>query len=315
MSIRIVPQDQLIESIKHVGGVEETPLLFYPNLDALYADRAKRFNTLAIDHPFGDYLGFSAQLADALAKTHACFPLDKDLADVVKHAELEDLLPLDCRTLARDPLWREMFASLIDTLLANEALNETIRHTLTTLKSMPSDELERLATALLTQDLSTISSDKALFIWAALSLYWAKMAQQLSKVSMAKVETGEHRQFCPICHSAPVASVVHVGAQAGTRYLHCSLCETEWYLPRAKCTNCEEMAELTYLSLDDENAPIKAECCQQCHSYLKVIYQEKLPNLDVIADDLAALILAAKVEEEGFSCSGINPYLFPGNDG
>ena len=38
----------------------------------------------------------------------------------------------------------------------------------------------------------------------------------------------------------------------------------------------------------------------------------KDPKVEAVADDLASLILDAKMEQEGFARSSINPFLFPG---
>ncbi|NHW59362.1 formate dehydrogenase accessory protein FdhE, partial [Escherichia coli] len=86
----------------------------------------------------------------------------------------------------------------------------------------------------------------------------------------AKTEYGENRQFCPVCNSMPVASMVQIGTTQGLRYLHCNLCETQWHVVRIKCTNCELTGKLNYWSLDSENAPVKAESCGDCGSYLKI---------------------------------------------
>ncbi|GAB3482743.1 hypothetical protein GCM10027398_40120 [Azotobacter salinestris] len=72
---------------------------------------------------------------------------------------------------------------------------------------------------------------------AALQLAWVRLAQAL----------------CPCCGSAPVASVVHIEPQrSGVRYLHCSLCATEWHLERVKCSVCGRGGKLLYLDLEDE---------------------------------------------------------------
>lgn len=44
------------------------------------------------------------------------------------------------------------------------------------LEKASTQELEDMASALFASDFSSVSSDKAPFIWAALSLYWAQMA-------------------------------------------------------------------------------------------------------------------------------------------
>jgi FdhE protein len=45
----------------------------------------------------------------------------------------------------------------------------------------------------------------------------------------------------PAAAVLPVASVVRLGAAINNlRYLHCSLCNTEWNVPRATCTACDD---------------------------------------------------------------------------
>jgi FdhE protein len=130
----------------------------------------------------------------------------------------------------------------------------------------------------------------------------------------ARAEYGEHRQFCPVCASVPVTSVVHMSVgQQGLRYLHCNLCESEWYVVRSKCSNCEQTGDLHYWSLDSEKAAVKAESCGDCGTYLKMLYQEKDPAVEPVADDLASLVLDARMEQEGFARSSLNPFMFPGD--
>lgn len=98
----------------------------------------------------------------------------------------------------------------------------------------------------------------------------------------------------------------------GLRYLHCNLCETEWHVVRVKCSNCEQSRDLHYWSLDNEQAAVKAESCGDCGTYLKIMYQEKDPKVEAVADDLASTVLDARMEQEGFARSSINPFMFPG---
>ena len=55
-----------------------------------------------------------------------------------------------------------------------------------------------------------------------------------------------------------------------------------------------------------------AESCGDCGTYLKIMYQEKDPKVEAVADDLASLVLDARMEQEGFARSSINPFMFPG---
>ncbi len=38
----------------------------------------------------------------------------------------------------------------------------------------------------------------------------------------------------------------------------------------------------------------------------------KEPKVEAVADDLASLVLDARMEQEGYARSSINPFLFPG---
>ena len=57
---------------------------------------------------------------------------------------------------------------------------------------------------------------------------------------------------------------------------------------------------------------MKAESCGDCGTYLKIMYQEKDPKVEAVADDLASLVLDARMEQEGFARISINPFMFPG---
>jgi len=146
-------------------------------------------------------------------------------------------------------------------------------------------------------------------VWAALSVYYSTQANQL-KVT-ARPEPGDARELCPVCHQAPVASVVRIGDKAGLRYLHCTLCESEWHYVRAQCSACESSRDIGLWTLDDVRAAVRAETCGECNSYLKLMALDIDHQLEPVADDLATLALDAAVEEQGYARSAINPFLFP----
>ena len=302
MSIRIVSSSEVTQT---AGSI---PPLLFANLKNLYSRRAERLQQLAKDHPLGDYLHFIATIVEAQQNVLQNNPLSVDLQDVLTTAEKTQQSPLSVKYFARTEYWRMALNAIIEALQPNAP--ENIAIILENLLKISDKELDDLADALLAGEFNRVGSDKAIFIWAALSLYWAQLAHQLP--GKAKTEFGEQRHFCPVCDSAPVASVVHIGNENGLRYLHCSLCESEWHVVRIKCSNCEQTSKLNYWSLDSETAPVKAESCGNCGSYLKVFYQEKDPYIDVVADDLASLVLDAKMEGENFAKSGVNPFLFPG---
>ncbi|MEQ9906543.1 formate dehydrogenase accessory protein FdhE [Pectobacterium odoriferum] len=304
MSIRIVPQEQLEQNEKSMPEGNIPPLLF-ANLKSLYSSRAERLRQLAEEHPLGDYLTFAAGVVEAQQKVLHDHPLKLDLSDVLKQSG--ERPPLDIEVFPRDAHWHTLLRALIEELKPDAS--GQVLSTLENLEKASEQELEEQATALLQHEFRAESNDKAPFIWAALSLFWAQMASQLP--GKARAVPGEHRQFCPVCGSIPVSGVVQLGTSSGLRYLHCNLCESEWHMVRVKCSNCEESRELNYWSLDSENSAIKAESCGHCGTYLKLLYQEKDHRVEAVADDLASLVLDVKMEEEGFSRSSINPFLFP----
>ena len=61
--------------------------------------------------------------------------------------------------------------------------------------------------------------------------------------------------------------------------------------------------------LEGSNGAVRAETCDNCKSYLKIVYQEKDPYVDPVADDLATLALDILVDEAGFERSGPNLLL------
>ncbi|OTA15347.1 formate dehydrogenase accessory protein FdhE [Xenorhabdus vietnamensis] len=309
MSIRIVPKEQLVKERVNERSAGFIPPLLFANLKNLYQQRAERLKTLATEsNPFSSYLNFAAEIAQAQQKALYDNPLDMELDELLRHySQQENLVPLDCKTLRRTQHWQNILHSLIAELLP--AVPEHVKPALENLAKNSAQELEEMASALLNNEFSRVSADQAVFVWAALSVYWAQMASLIP--GKARAEYGEHRQFCPVCGSMPVASVVQIGTSQGLRYLHCNLCESEWHVVRIKCSNCEQTRDLNYWSLESEQAAIKAESCGDCGSYLKILYQEKDPNVDAVADDLASLILDAKMEEEGFARSSLNPFLFP----
>jgi len=118
---------------------------------------------------------------------------------------------------------------------------------------------------------------QAPLVAAALQVYWNALASQLDATLFRS--GGQATGLLPACGSAPVASVVRIGgAEQGLRYLHCSLCDTEWHLPRVQCSNCSNTTDLAYLAIEGGGSVVKAEACDACHSYLKQVYLTKAPR-------------------------------------
>ena len=124
------------------------------------------------------------------------------------------------------------------------------------------------------------------------------------------------RGLCPCCGSTPVSGVITATGQTpGARYLHCSLCSTAWNHVRAVCINCGESRSLALQGIEGDSGAVKAETCNECHTYAKMLYQARDMKVDPFADDLATLGLDLLVAEAGWSRHAPNPLLLIGPSG
>lgn len=305
MSIKIVPQEQLDEQKEKNSIIPHIPLLFYPTLKILYANRIKRMESLAKESPFADYLNFCIKIVSTQAELSEKYSPKTALNSVVYQAAEKSIAPLSLENYPINDEWCEYLRAIT---AATRQISPEIDKTIAQLNRNGKEELLTKAIKLRHNQFDQVDNNESLFIWSALSLYYSQLASHLPGKAVA--ELGEQRWLCPVCQSSPIASIIHVGSQAGLRYLHCSLCESEWYVPRVKCTNCDNLENINYYALDQELAAIKTECCEHCHSYLKIFNQDRDPYLDIIADDINSLMLDLETEKLGFAKSGINPLLF-----
>lgn len=301
MSIKILPESE----IKQAANSFQAPPVLFSHPKNLYQRRIQRLRSLAENHPLQDYLNFVADVVESQLAVLQANPLPPQPLE-----NLEQIEPLNAQKFHRTSIWQEYLSDILAHL--NPQTNPQLTATIDALQKAASADLEEMADALLKQEFHRVSSDKALFIWAALSLYWLQLAQQIPH--NAQLENMQNLHHCPVCGSAPVDSIVQIGTSQGLRYLHCALCETEWNVVRAQCTNCNEHSKLEMWSLDEELALVRAETCGDCGSYLKMLFQEKDPNVDAIADDLASIFLDVEMEEKGYARSGFNPFMFPATE-
>ena len=169
-------------------------------------------------------------------------------------------------------------------------------------------------------------------IGAALQVHWVRLvAGAAACFGSSSFERRAPESLCPCCGTRPTASVVRIGGvEAGYRYLHCALCSTQWHLVRIKCSHCLSTKGIHYEALDRadaardrsevvrERAPVtavRAECCDQCGHYLKILSMEKDPDIDPVADDLATVALDLLLAESGRTSAGVNMMLLYGDPG
>ena len=81
-----------------------------------------------------------------------------------------------------------------------------------------------------------------------------------------------------------------------------------WNYVRSKCTLCGSTRGIVFQEIEGADH-IKAETCDDCHGYMKVLNHQKDDRLDPVADDVATLGLDLLVRELGFRRGGVNPFL------
>ncbi|MDH3747586.1 MAG: formate dehydrogenase accessory protein FdhE [Gammaproteobacteria bacterium] len=290
------------------GGVPSIPE-FRPTRKSVFTDRAQRLRDLADGHAMQEYLLFASALARAQAAELEVYP-DTPVPDPaqLEHCQQHGLPPLSIDS-AQPAGWQQGLLRLLDALNQDALPPEAVRIA-NELRDEDNTALERDQEHMFAGAYAEIDSGRAPFIGAALQVHWVKMALRLGERGRsAGVDFG----LCPVCGSPPVVSVVRSGgAEQGLRYLVCSLCASEWHVVRVKCTSCASTKNISYLFIEGSNDAVKAECCDECKTYRKILYLDKDNHMESIADDLATLALDMLVDQKGFRRVGPNLLLSPG---
>ncbi len=289
----------------HPPTEEAAPFLL-PVPASQFSDRADRFAFLAKGNSLGDWLAFLGRLTRAQHEVVKGLP-ELSLPDAAKLelARAHRMPPLNAQSLARPAAWRFALQQLC--LRLQDEAPEGAKETLKTLFSSSEEQLEQLADALLNGEPDVTSAAQLPFVAAALQVVFTKLASQLDASQLQMLDA---HNVCPCCGSPAVASIVRIGSAIDNlRYLHCSLCNTEWNVTRAICTSCGIDHGVALHELEGSNGAVRAETCDSCKGYLKIFYQQKDPQLDPVADDLATLALDLLVDEAGYERTGPNLLL------
>jgi FdhE protein len=332
-TVRVMPAEEIAA---RAGG--STPPLRWPERATFFAERAMRMRQLANGHAMGDFLQFASRLAKAQQASLERLGRDGGIpipdAAAIDRASLAGLPPLSATDWARDRAWHAVLRDIVRGMRA-ETPPGSAADTLARLAVADEVFLERQADALLTGVMAGLDLATAPVVAAALQVLWAHLAIEIERAHAARGQTNtlpvgrlDDAGICPCCGSRPVASITRsAGDVAGQRYLHCSLCGTEWNVPRGQCTHCGEASteKVAYQSLDRSDveeegdsaaraakASIQAETCDACGHYLKIVHGDRDPLAEPVADDLASITLDLLVAETGKLRHGVNLMLLFG---
>ena len=289
----------------------EIPFIYIPPRNGIFHDRAERLRKLAQGHSMKDFLLFVAGVCDAQQAALNDFPdVPLPQAAQLKLCREHGMPPLSVQSWQRDPAWQEALRQIAAKMKENA--NPASKQTIDRLRQMDSASLEAFAGAILSGNYEGMDLAAAPFVAAALQVYWTHMATTLGARAFGR---NDINNLCPACASPPVSSVVRIGGgEQGLRYLSCSLCETQWHMVRVKCSSCESTKGISYFMIEGASGAVKAESCDECGTYLKIMYMDKDPHVDPIADDLATLALDLMMSDSGISRSGPNLFLMTAAD-
>jgi FdhE protein len=289
-----------------IGEIAAPPFARLPDPLTLFAARSLRFRTLAESHQLGPYLLFLAALSECQHRIQKDLPEpDPPAAEARARAHEHAMPPLDRSRFTANAALDATMDRLLP-LAATIDMPDTAREALERVRGANAAARDAMVRAVLADSIPVETLADHVYVAAALQVHFARLAAQLDADALVPVGNG----VCPSCGGAPVASAI-VGWQGahGTRFCTCSLCVTQWHVVRIKCVLCDSTAGIAYQELDGGPDTVKAETCESCHGYVKILHQHKNPQLEPVADDIATLGLDLLLREEGYRRGAVNPFL------
>jgi FdhE protein len=289
-----------------IGEVAAPPFCRLPDPLALFADRTHRLRGLAQGHELAPFLKFLSDLTEAQYRIQDELPEpEMPDADARKRAREFGMPPLDRNRFTADPAYDATLERLL-ALAATITMPPVAAAALARVTAANPGTREAMMRALLADSVPIETLAEHVFVAAALQVHFARLASRLDAEGLVPVGDGA----CPACGGPPVASMV-VGWKGahGTRFCGCALCATFWHVVRIKCTLCGSTKGIGYEEIDGSGGIVKAETCDACRGYVKILQQHKQVDVDVIADDVASLGLDLLVREKGYRRGAFNPFL------
>jgi FdhE protein len=297
------------------AAASSPPFLYMPPHN-LFSLRAQRLEQLAEGHALADYLRLIAGLCrvqqQVLDDPPSSEPLDRQRIELCQQ---HGLPPFAADSLAREDDWQLYLDALLQRYRAPSP--SAVADAVQTLRLASAGQRRAWAVALVSGQYSLVPAALVPFLGAALQTAWSHW---LLSTPNLQLTPGDSLSQCPACGSPAMAGVIrHRGKHNGLRYLVCSLCACEWHVVRVKCVYCEQSKGLEYLSLEDDRhaanqAPLRAEVCPGCNSYLKLLYLENDADAEALSADLSSLMLDMRLAQDGYQRLAPNLLLAPGDE-
>ncbi len=287
-----------------------------------FARRAARLRQLADGSTLGEYLRFLASLVEAQQEALAHLSIPVPTGAHVERSAAHGMPPLHAATWPRAPDWRETLESLCAPLASRSDFPAGVGEGIALIRRAAPSWIEAQAASILEARNEDADARVAPLVAAALQVHWVALACHFGA---REVKALDVPGVCPLCGMLPVVSVVYAQSpHQGYRYLHCALCGTEWHRVRVQCTHCGASGKsIGYRFLEStgeqpgaiaQGGPaVRAETCEECRAYRKILYQETDPGVEPLADDVATLALDLLLAREGYHRIACNPLLWLAN--
>ncbi|KAA2213851.1 formate dehydrogenase accessory protein FdhE [Teichococcus oryzae] len=297
-----------------IGRLVKPAFALLPDPPSLFRQRAERFAMLAEGHDLAPYLSFLGALAAVQADLAARPPAPTPLpAEQVERARANAMPPLDRAALGASAGLRGTIAQFLEALEPVD-MPAQAAEALRSLRQAPPSVLDEMIGNVMGDAIPFETLAQHLFLSAAAQVQAARLAATLEADRLVPLDTG----LCPVCGGPPASSIVvgHQGAE-GARYAACAFCGTRWNEVRIKCLACGSTKGVGYKSAeaaDDQGgtaveATVKAECCDSCRSWVKILYADRNPSLEPVADDVASLGLDLLMQDTEYRRAGFDPFL------
>lgn len=285
---------------------DKPPFIRLPEPRSIFGLRAMRFAALAPGHQLQPYLAFLAALSATQENLTGVIAPPEMPSLAEQRSRAANAMPLLPRMdLARDEATSACFSELL-VLLDDVIMPDLARAALNRAKTADTAARSAMCAAVLDDSVPAETAAEHIFAAAALQVVAALRAAMLDAGLPRPVADG----VCPCCGGPPVASAVVATANIeGVRYVQCSLCATQWNHVRVKCVSCGSTKGIAYQAIEGIADTIKAETCDECRTYMKILNQRKDAELEPVADDVASLGLDLLVSEAGWRRAGVNSFL------
>ena len=290
-----------------IGAVSTPPFAVAPDPAGLFPIRARRLRAYAAVSPAKAYLDFVAGLVDAQAETVALAPAPAPIdPGQVERAAGFGMPPLDRSTLAADPAFNPTLDALF-VAAAKRPMPEAAAAALRRVAQAGAEERAELAANVLSHAIPMEALAEHAFVAAGLQVLATRIAATLDAGVLKPVSD---TAVCPACGGPPVASLIVEWPNAhGNRFCACELCATLWNYVRIKCVSCGSTKGIGYQEIEGSPGTVKAETCDECRTYVKVLHQHKDPAMEAVADDIGSLPLDIMLREGPYRRAAFNPFL------